>query len=177
MLCVPPARVLVVRLALPALSATVPRMALPLRKVTLPVGVPEVCDATAAENFTAPPKVDGFGEASSDVSVPACTPVPVTVTEAAKNVLNGTLKVAACEPTLLGLNCRSTSQLWFGCRKAKLQPSKVTVKLESPLREILLAIKLALPPLVRISASEGLVEKIAWLPKASGLLEYLPKGT
>lgn len=69
--CVPTDRVEVERFACPPLSAAVPSVVAPSRKVTVPVGVPLVFEATVAVKVTDCPWVEFGLLDDSDVDVPA----------------------------------------------------------------------------------------------------------
>src|SRR5580698_4376494 len=72
MLCVPTARVEVVKVATPLLRLELPMEVVPSRKLTVPVGVRlNPCAVTVAENVTACPKMEVLDEEVSAVAVGA----------------------------------------------------------------------------------------------------------
>ena len=75
----PTGRVEYVQVAIPPLSVTPLHMAvLPLVKVTVPVGVPELCEVTEALNVTVCPKAEGFDEEAIVVVEPSRLPILAT---------------------------------------------------------------------------------------------------
>jgi len=80
--CVPTARALVEKVALPPLKVPVPIVVPPFVKVTVPAGVPEVKDFTVAVKVTVVPCVDGLSEDAKVVVVFAASTTCDTFPEA-----------------------------------------------------------------------------------------------
>jgi hypothetical protein len=77
----PAARVEVVKLALPLVSATVASTTVPSLKVAEPVGVPPVDDFTVAVKVTRLPCFEGLGEEARLVELAALLTTKCTIVE------------------------------------------------------------------------------------------------
>jgi hypothetical protein len=103
--CVPTASVDVVKVATPLpFNAPVPRVVVPSRKVTIPVGVPEVLDRIVAVNVSGAPLDAEAEELTITAVVPAGTAVVMISVSApevllAKVALPEYLAVTECVPT------------------------------------------------------------------------------
>src|SRR5260370_26806493 len=87
LLCVPTAKLKVVKVDMPPLNAPVPSVAEPSLKVTVPLGLPGPLPATMAVKVTDWPNTDPLGEELTVVVVAVAVALVVTVCVSAPEVL------------------------------------------------------------------------------------------